>query len=400
MGKIKTVILCGGKSSRMGADKATLSIGGRTFLEHLVQEFAGDGEKILLSVGDKGRYEDLLQEMHSQVTFVEDQYKDCGPLGGLHAICKELCDCSHGQVLQDDEEIQNAVRGFWVTTVDLPLADQGLKDELESYFSEGIDAVIPVEEDGRLHPLCAVYRTSMMDKIEKHLQAGNYRVQSLLRELRVCYVPVQKLTGGSRKLRNVNTPEDYQALLRLRTLQMNSGAVKTNRWGIPIVSLAAYSGSGKTSFLEKLIAEFTERGIRTAVLKHDVHGFSIDREGKDTFRFAKAGADPVMICSDSQAARMDYHEVSPLALLDAIKEVDLILVEGFKRGSFPKILLFREAAGQPAAMDFTKEQPILVVSDRKEWPEVNCPVLTLEEIGEAADFITGQILCMQEHKIS
>lgn len=64
---------------------------------------------------------------------------------------------------------------------------------------------------------------------------------------------------------------------------------------IPAVAFSAWSGSGKTTLIEQLVREFKQRGLRVAVIKHDAHGFDIDREGKDTWRFQMAGADLVAI---------------------------------------------------------------------------------------------------------
>ena len=70
----------------------------------------------------------------------------------------------------------------------------------------------------------------------------------------------------------------------------------------PVVVFVGLSGTGKTTFLEKLIPELKAHGLRLAVLKHDTHGFEMDKPGKDTYRMKAAGADSVTICSGGKLA--------------------------------------------------------------------------------------------------
>jgi molybdopterin-guanine dinucleotide biosynthesis protein B len=97
---------------------------------------------------------------------------------------------------------------------------------------------------------------------------------------------------------------------------------------IPIVSIVGKSGSGKTTLIEKLVPELTRRGHRVATVKHDVHGFEVDREGKDSWRHKKAGAHTVVISSPEKAALIrDVERDLNLAEIrdKLIQEVDLIL---------------------------------------------------------------------------
>lgn len=130
---------------------------------------------------------------------------------------------------------------------------------------------------------------------------------------------------------------------------------------IPIYSIVAYSGTGKTTFLEKLLPVLKEKGLRVAVIKHDGHGFEIDREGKDTFRITKAGADITAIVSRDRAALMENRPRQIHQILSTIHDVDIILTEGYKEGIWPKILIHREDTGNDLPMD--PEKCMAVVSD-------------------------------------
>jgi molybdopterin-guanine dinucleotide biosynthesis adapter protein len=113
---------------------------------------------------------------------------------------------------------------------------------------------------------------------------------------------------------------------------------------IPIVSIVGKSNSGKTTLIEKLIAELTRRGWRVATIKHNLHGFEIDHEGKDSWRHRRAGAITTVLASPSQIAviedaQKDY-ELEEIAEI-FIHQADVILAEGYKGNPHPKIEVFR-----------------------------------------------------------
>jgi molybdopterin-guanine dinucleotide biosynthesis protein B len=115
---------------------------------------------------------------------------------------------------------------------------------------------------------------------------------------------------------------------------------------IPLLSFVGRSNSGKTTYLEKLIKEMKQRGYKIATIKHDVHGFEMDKPGKDTYRHAEAGADIVCISSPAKMAMIKKVEVElTLEQVAAhIDGVDIIFTEGYKREAKQKIEIFRQAA--------------------------------------------------------
>jgi molybdopterin-guanine dinucleotide biosynthesis protein MobB len=110
---------------------------------------------------------------------------------------------------------------------------------------------------------------------------------------------------------------------------------------IPVIAFAAYSGTGKTTLIEKLIIALKEKGLRLAVIKHDGHKFEIDHEGKDSWRFAQAGAEITMISSAEKTAYIEQGDLSLEQLLGMVHNVDLILVEGYKNKDLPQIGIAR-----------------------------------------------------------
>jgi len=116
-------------------------------------------------------------------------------------------------------------------------------------------------------------------------------------------------------------------------------------WGkpSPVVSVVGYSGSGKTTLLEKLISELTQRGYAVGTIKHDVHGFEMDRPGKDSWRHKKAGASATIISSPCQIGmvRDVDHDHRPEELMALLPDMDIILTEGYKQENLPKLEVFR-----------------------------------------------------------
>ena len=156
----------------------------------------------------------------------------------------------------------------------------------------------------------------------------------------------------------------------------------------PIISFAGHSGSGKTTFIEKLIPRLTRAGVEIAVIKHDVHGFEMDKPGKDTWRHKRAGAKATIISSAHQIGMVQDsdHDHLPYELAPLVSSADLIIAEGFKRGPQPKIEVFRpNATGDSAPLCQKDPQLIAIISDAA--IKVDLPVYGLEDTQGVAEFI-------------
>ena len=152
---------------------------------------------------------------------------------------------------------------------------------------------------------------------------------------------------------------------------------------IPILGIVGYSNSGKTTLIERLTAALRRDGLRVAVIKHDAHDFQIDHEGKDSWRFTQAGADVTAVISGSRAVLIENRPLPVEALLDRITDVDLILVEGFKKAAWPKILVCRGEPGEELAA--APEQCVAVVSEK--LVEFGVPCFQRDNIGELTALI-------------
>ena len=153
---------------------------------------------------------------------------------------------------------------------------------------------------------------------------------------------------------------------------------------IPAIAFSAWSGTGKTTLLERVIQEMKHRSLRIAALKHDAHDFEIDREGKDSWRFARAGADAVMIGSATKTATVIRRSFPAEELIRSVRDVDLILVEGYNTADLPRIGVSRAATGK--GFREAPESCIALVTD-EDVRNAAVPVFGLEDIGPICDFI-------------
>ena len=160
---------------------------------------------------------------------------------------------------------------------------------------------------------------------------------------------------------------------------------------VPIISVVGKSGVGKTTFLVTLISEMKRRGHRVAVVKHDVHGFDIDKPGKDTWKLAQAGSDVVIISSPQKMAMIKKTDYD--LPLDEISyfigdDVDLILSEGYKRGDKPKIEISRSEVSQELLC--SAEDLIAVVTDQS-FP-IDVPHFALDDAGGLVDLLEQKVM--------
>jgi molybdopterin-guanine dinucleotide biosynthesis protein B len=132
---------------------------------------------------------------------------------------------------------------------------------------------------------------------------------------------------------------------------ISSGPRRPPATAIPVVCIVGYSGSGKTTLMVHLIEALVRRGYKVGTIKHDSQGGRVDHPGKDSFRHKTAGAATSIISSPRQVsvvADVD-HEHRPEELLGLMGAVDIVLAEGYKRASLPKIEVYRPETGkQPA----------------------------------------------------
>jgi molybdenum cofactor guanylyltransferase len=187
------LILGGGRSRRMGRDKAGLPAGDVSLIEHLVRRLAPVAGETIVAGGPNLSHVDGVRQ-------VDDRFPGMGPLAGIHA----------GLLAAN-------YRWVWVVACDLPDVEPRL-GTLLCRLAVGVDAVVPRVDDGP-QGLCAVYDQALAPRIASFLESGQRRVQDLLARLDVRDVTeaeLRQVDPELRSFRNLNTPADYEAWLRTR----------------------------------------------------------------------------------------------------------------------------------------------------------------------------------------
>ncbi len=145
-----------------------------------------------------------------------------------------------------------------------------------------------------------------------------------------------------------------------------------------IIGLAGWSGSGKTTLLAKVIPRLVARGFKVSTLKHAHHGFDVDQPGKDSHTHRMVGASEVLVSSANRWALV--HELRGQAepalgaLLAKLSPVDLVLIEGYKAETHPKLEVYRDPA-------------IVAIASDELLPAARVPVVDLDDVERIADIL-------------
>lgn len=183
---VTAFILAGGKSTRMGTDKAFVMLGGRTLLAHML-ELAHSAFADVRIVGDTSKFSAF-------APVVEDAFPGCGPLGGIHAALRSS---------QTDMNL--------ILAVDMPFVSAAFLDFLVMRSRESDATVTLARTRDGMQPLCAVYRRAFADSAEKALRAGRYKIDALFEKIQTRVIEGDDLGAAgfsSEHFRNLNTPED------------------------------------------------------------------------------------------------------------------------------------------------------------------------------------------------
>lgn len=167
---------------------------------------------------------------------------------------------------------------------------------------------------------------------------------------------------------------------------------------VPIIGFCAFSGTGKTTLLKKVLPILRSRGLRITLIKHAHQQFEIDHPNKDSYELRKAGATKTLIASRRRMALVtEFSEEHPeptlwetLSTLDP-KDTDLILVEGFKHEAFPKIELYRPSLGKPLLC--LNDPHVIAIASDSPLPAIHgrLPLLNLNDPAEIALFIQSRL---------
>jgi molybdopterin-guanine dinucleotide biosynthesis protein A len=196
--KFSGYVLAGGKSSRMGTDKALLALDGETFLERALKALEAACENRVKIVLNR-RQTHFIEQLPPAVPRLFDIYENLGALGGIHAA---LRDCATAYAV--------------ILACDMPLIGAGTIEKLTraALASHESAAVIPIQADGRPQPLSAVYRVEKcLPELERYLSTeSSAAVRDFLKTIDARFIEANSLGGGEDPLFNVNRPPDYRSL--------------------------------------------------------------------------------------------------------------------------------------------------------------------------------------------
>ncbi|MBQ5317417.1 MAG: molybdopterin-guanine dinucleotide biosynthesis protein B [Oscillospiraceae bacterium] len=348
--KLSVGILAGGKSSRMGKNKALMQIENVTVIERVARELSGFSQ-VVVSAADKGEYEFL------GLPVVYDENRDIGPVEGLRRVLTEA----------DNDYV-------FVCAADMPNIRKELVDYIAQFICSDYDCYV-ITDDEHMQPLCAVYSKRVLPVIEKLISEGRYRLREIFALCPTKFIPLEYSCFDKKAVRNINTKEDYLELIK------------------PLVfCVSGYSDSGKTWLISRLINGFIADGYSCAAIKHDGHDHFSDLPDSDTDIYTRSGAHCSAVFSDTRYSVHYRKSTTPDELIMGIKAVcspDVIIVEGLKGSDLPKIEVIRKGIFEKSVCD--KKTLICAVSDCIP-PEVvctsyGCPVYGFDDIG-------GIIMCV------
>jgi molybdopterin-guanine dinucleotide biosynthesis protein A len=199
--KFSGCVLAGGKSSRMGNDKAWLEINGKTFLENAVDSLRPFCSLVKIVLNKSQPH--FIEKIPAECSYIFDVFENRGALGGIHAALQN-CETEFAVIL----------------AVDLPFVSRKAIEKLcqAALDSKDFAAIVPHQNDGRVQPLCAVYRVKdCLPKLEELLDENDSAsVRDFLKLISPKYIEANRLSANENLLFNVNHPTDFQSVSLLK----------------------------------------------------------------------------------------------------------------------------------------------------------------------------------------
>ena len=375
--RVSLALLAGGRSIRMGEDKAFASFHDRTLIEWMRDRFGSLFPHVFLVTRDPARFQDL------GLPVVNDALAEDGSTVGLYTAV-----------------LASPTERVVCLACDMPFVTPSFIRQLAAK-SAGYDVFVP-RHGQYLQPLCAVYSKAVLRAYLEFIRSGRRRIFDIYPDFNTGYLNMDGGEYGDPEalFMNINTPAELEAA-RKRAAEEAGGwraalqpriqdFMRTSP--LPTVSFIGKKKSGKTTVVLGVIRELRNRGFKVAALKHDTHGFEVDVPGTDSYRFREAGADVVGISSPDKYVWLN-HVVEERPLDDLVRQiaepVDLVITEGFKKQDAPKIEVSRRA--RSSELVSTPDELIGITSDQA-FPDYPVPQFSLDDFAGLADLIERRIL--------
>ncbi|NQY27053.1 MAG: molybdenum cofactor guanylyltransferase MobA [Piscirickettsiaceae bacterium] len=358
---ITAVILAGGKARRMGGDdKGLLLYQQQPLIQYAIDVLRKQVDSLIINAN-----RNIEQYQTFGYPVISDSIDGfCGPLAGMLTAIQSV----------DTDYILTA-----------PCDSPNISSQLRQRMMEtllGEQADIAVAHDGeRLQPVFCLIPCRLEEELADFLEQGGRKIDLWLSQYKLAIVD---FSDQADSFINFNHPDDIIA---------HSMIIQAP---VPILGFAAFSGTGKTTLLRQLIPKLKEKNITVAVIKHAHHRFDIDIPGKDSYEIRQAGANQVLVSSNRLMALMevqtnDSHDPRLADLIPRLNctNIDLILVEGFKHETIPKIELYRPSLAKPL-LHPDDDSIIAIASD--EIVTTKIEQLNLNNIDEIAVYIQQFII--------
>lgn len=353
---ITGVILAGGQARRMGGeDKGLILFNNKPLIQYVINALQPQTDALIINANRN--IEKYQAFSYAVITDTLDNF--CGPLAGMLSAMQ-------------------AVKTDYILTApcDSPYVSPHLRQRMmESLLLNQAD--IAVAYDGeRLQPVFCLIPCRLQADLEQYLAQGNRKIDLWFDQHTLAIVD---FSDQADTFINFNHPED----IKNHPSNVHSA--------IPLIGFAAFSGTGKTTLLKKLIPALTSKGLNVAVVKHAHHKFDIDIPGKDSYEIRQAGADQVLVSSSRLMALMEVQPSVDPSLAELIprldsSKLDIILVEGFKHEKIPKIELHRPSLTKPLLQP-NDDDITAIASDQILTISSTIDQLDLNDIDAIADYI-------------
>lgn len=364
--KVTGIILAGGRGSRMGgADKGLVKLQQKVMIEHVIERLSPQVDEIIISANrNQVQYESMGYAVTSDNQNDDAEDKFAGPLAGIASAIKI-----------------STTPLILVTPCDTPFIPTNLLEMLYTALEESSNSIAVAHDGERIQPLFFLAKREIINSIQDRLSQQQPRVYRWMESLNPTVVHFSSLLPFS----NINTKEERD---RVEDRLQSS---------TPVIGFAGWSGSGKTTLLIELIQALKQRGVRVAAIKHTHHDVNFDQPGKDSYELRKAGAEQMLVASSKRWMLINENsetladaKLTPLIHKLDHKNLDLILVEGFKHEPIPRIEIYRSELGKPP-LHHKDGYIIAVATPNSEDIAPQIPRLDLNNLDEIINFISAKI---------
>ncbi|QLB20989.1 bifunctional molybdenum cofactor guanylyltransferase MobA/molybdopterin-guanine dinucleotide biosynthesis adaptor protein MobB [Vespertiliibacter pulmonis] len=364
---VSAVILSGGLARRFGGkEKGLQQLNGKPIISHILDRLTLQVSDIYLNIN---RSEALYQQLYPEIPKYSDNLEGFqGALSGM---------------LSGFQRIESEYLLF--VPCDCPFPPKNLLQKLSTSLRINQVNIAYAHDGEQAHPTFALLHRTVEADLMAYLAQGERRLLHFFQTQRSVAVDFSE---QSQAFQNFNTEE-----------ALASGQFRSSFCSVPLLAITGHSGTGKTTLLEKIIPQLLQKGVRVGVIKHSHHNVEVDKEGKDSHRLRLSGANPTMIVCDQRWALMNETQ-TPAEFAELVakfdnNEVDLVLVEGFKQETLPKIQLHRQAlANQGKPLPELDSFTIATATDYSLERENHLNINDIEQISEfICKFLVKQTAC-------